>query len=44
MKKIINIILLFVVIGVTCMIGNVSAAVVELKSGTYTLHPALLPE
>ena len=36
MKKIINIILLFVVIGVTCMIGNVSAAVVELKSGTYT--------
>ena len=36
MKKMINIILLFVVIGVTCTIGNVSAAVVELKSGTYT--------
>ena len=36
MKKMINIILLFVVIGVTCTIGNVSAAVLELKTGTYT--------
>ena len=36
MKKIINLVLLFVVVGITCMIGNVSAAVIELKSGTYT--------
>lgn len=35
MKRIINMILLFIVIGITCMISNVSAAVVELKTGTY---------
>lgn len=36
MKRIINMILLFVVVGITCMISNVSAAVVEQKAGTYT--------
>ena len=36
MKRIINILLLFIVFGFTCMISNVSAAVVELKAGTYT--------
>ena len=36
MKKIINLVLLFVVVGITCMIGNVSAAVIELKTGTYS--------
>lgn len=36
MKRIINMILLFVVVGITCMISNVSAAVVEQKVGTYT--------
>ena len=35
MKRIINMILLFIVIEITCMISNVSAAVVELKTGTY---------
>lgn len=36
MKKIINMFLLFVVIGITFSITNVFAAVVELKAGTYT--------
>lgn len=36
MKRIINMILLFIVFGITCMISNVSAAVVDLKVGTYT--------
>ena len=36
MKRYINVLLLFIVLGITCMISNVSAAVVELKAGTYT--------
>ena len=36
MKRILNLLILFVVVGITFNFTNVSAAVLELKTGTYT--------
>ena len=35
MKRILNLLILFVVVGITFKFTNVSAAVLELKTGTY---------